>query len=232
MSDRVYLARAAAVALAIGIAVSGCASSSSDPGAFTTPAPPPSFAEYSIQPGDTLAVQFYFHPDHNVNDVLVRNDGKILLPLAGEFQAAGLTPSQLSGELAKKYSANLRDPQVSVSIKTVYQNLIWVGGEVNRPGFVQYRPGMTAIQALFDAGGPKDTAATEECVLLQRVGAQDYRSSKLDLAKVLYEGDTKSDLMLNPKDVLFVPKTGIAKADVWVDQHVIKLIPIRFGYGF
>ena len=75
-------------------------------------------------------------------------------------------------------------------------------------------------------------AATEECVLLQRVNAQDYRSSKIDLAKVLYEGDTKSDLMLNPKDVLFVPKTGIAKADVWVDQHVIKLIPIRFGYGF
>jgi len=232
MMDRRYLAGAAAVVLAIGVVVSGCASGNSNPGAFTTPAPPPSYAEYSIQPGDTLAIQFYYHPDNNLSDVLVRNDGKILLPLVGEFQASGLTPAQLSAELVKKYSANLRDPQVSVSIKSVYQNLVWVGGEVNRPGFVQYRPGMTAIQALLDAGGPKDTAATEECVLLQKAGGQDYRSSKLDLAKVLYEGDTKADLVLGPKDVLFVPKTGIAKADMWVDQHVIKLIPIRFGYGF
>src|SRR5262249_17870873 len=162
----------------IGSSLAGCASSGSQSaGAFTTPAPPPSLTEYTIQPGDTLTLQFYYHPDHNQSDVLVRNDGKILLPLVGEAPAAGLTPSQLSGDLAKKSASNLKDPAVSVAIKTVYQNLVWVGGEVNKPGFVQYRPGLTAVQALLDAGGPKDTAALDECVLLQKVGLQqEYRS--------------------------------------------------------
>ena len=233
MTKRGYVATAVGLALVIGIFLAGCASSSSDrPSAFTTPAPPPSQAEYAIQRGDTLAVHFYYHRDHNQDEVLVRNDGKILLPLGGEVDAAGLTPSQLSAEIAKRYSPPLKDPAVSVSIKSVNTYLVWVGGEVNKPGFVQYRPGLTAVQALFAAGGFKDTAAADECVLLQQVGMQDYRSSKVDLAKVLYEGDTKADPVLGPKDVLFVPKSGIAKANVWVDQHIIRLIPIRFGYGF
>ena len=233
MRTRGCMATAVGFVLGIGIVLTGCASSrDTNVGAFTTPAPPPSFNEYSIQSGDVLGVQFYYHPDHNLTEVLVRNDGMILLPLVGEVRAAGLTPVQLSAELQKKYASTLKDPVVSVSIKSVYQNLVWVGGEVFKPGFVQYRPGLTALQALMDAGGPKDTAATEECVLLQKVGGQEYRSSKLDLAKVLNEGDTKADLALGPKDVLFIPKTGIAKANVWVDQHIIKLIPIRFGYGF
>jgi len=222
---------AVGLTLAIGILLTGCASSEG-PGAFSTPAPPPSLAEYVIQPGDTLGVQFYYHPDHNQNEVLVRDDGKILLPIGGEADAAGLTPSQLSAQLAKKYSSTLKDPAVSVSIKSLNQYLVWVGGEVNKPGFVQYRPGLTAVQALFTAGGLKDTAAPEECVLLQKVGMQDYRSSRVDLAKVLYQGDVKADLILAPKDVLFIPKSGIAKANIWVDQHIIRLIPIRFGYGF
>lgn len=232
MITRGYVATAVGLALGIGIVLAGCASAPDGPTAFTTPAPPPSFNEYTIQNGDVLGIQFYYHPDHNINDVLVRNDGMILLPLVGEVRATGLTPAKLAAELTKKYTSNLKDPLVSVSIKSVYQNLVWVGGEVIKPGFVQYRPGLTAVQALMDAGGPKDTAATSECVLLQKVGGTEYRSSKLDLAKVLNEGDTKADLSLGPKDVLFVPKTGIAKADVWVDQHIIKLIPIRFGYGF
>src|SRR5262245_47007629 len=233
MMKHCYVVSAVGITLAIGLLLAGCASSGSDtPTAFTVPAPPPSQAEYAIQPGDTLTVQFYYHPDHNLTDGLVRNDATILLPLVGEADAAGLTPSQLSAQLAKKYSANLRDPQVSVAIKNVYQNLVWVGGEVFKPGFVQYRPGLTAVQALMDAGGPKDTADAEQCVLLQKGGGQDYRSSKLDLAKVIYQGDTSGDYVLGPKDVLYIPKSGIAKADVWVDQHIIKLIPIRFGYGF
>lgn len=236
MTNTGHAAAAVRCLMLSALVLTGCASSGSDASRTTTaptiPAPPPTLAEYTIQAGDTLTIQFYYHPDHNIPEVLVRNDGMILLPLVGEMTAAGRTPSELSAQLAKKYSSNLRDPQVSVSIKSVYQNLVWVGGEVNKPGFIQYRPGLTAVQALLDAGGPKDTAATEECLLLQKVGQQEYRSAKIDLAKVLNEGDTKSDPVLSPKDVLFVPKTGIAKANVWVDQHIIRLIPIRFGYGF
>ena len=229
MRNRGHAVIAIGLTLAITALLTGCATALSGPAAFVVPAPPPSQAEYTVQAGDSLQILFYYHPDHNQNDVLVRNDGKILLPLVGEVQASGLTPAQISDDVAKKYSANLKDPKVSVSVKNVYQNRVYVGGEVNKPGFVQYRPGLTALQAVLEAGGPKDTADVKETVLLQKVVETQYRSSKLDLSKVINEGDTKADLVLGPSDVLFLPKTGIAKANVWMEQYVIRMLPIRIS---
>lgn len=229
MRNRRHAVIAIGLTLSITALLTGCATAPSGPGAFVVPAPPPSQAEYIVQAGDVVQILFYYHPDHNQNDVLVRNDGKILLPLVGEVQAGGLTPAQISEEVAKKYSANLKDPKVSVSVKNVYQNRVYVGGEVNKPGFVQYRPGLTALQALLEAGGPKDTADVNETVLLQKLVENQYRSSKLDLAKVIYEGDTTADLVLGPSDVLFVPKTGIAKANLWVEQYLKNMLPFRIS---
>jgi len=40
-----------------------------------------------------------------------------------------------------------------------------------------------------------------------------------------------ADIQLGPSDVLFVPKTTIARLNQWVDQYLIKMIPVRPGIG-
>jgi protein involved in polysaccharide export with SLBB domain len=115
-----------------------------------------------------------------------------------------------------------------VSIVEVYQNLVWVGGDVRKPGFVDYRPGLTATQALAQAGGANDSAAVDTCLVLQRTGREQYRSSRLNLLKALQEGDANADPILAPQDVIFIPKTAIAKAEALVDQSIVKMIPTRF----
>jgi protein involved in polysaccharide export with SLBB domain len=106
-----------------------------------------------------------------------------------------------------------------------------VGGEVAKPGFVTYTPGLTAVQAVMQVGGWKDTADLQEVVLLQKIneGSNEYRPSKINLGKVVELGDTKADIVLGPSDVLVFPKTGIAKANVWMLQYVINMIPIRIS---
>lgn len=215
------------IALLIAALVSGC-STASGPGAFVPPAPPTPQTDYRIRAGDTLNIKFYYHPAHD-QEVVVRLDGKILFPLIGEVQAAGLSPARLGELIAQRYSSSLRNPEVSVSVKATSDNRVYIGGEVNRPGFVQYRQGLTAIQAVLEAGGPKDTAKVEDVVLLQKVGEAQYRASKINLAKVIEEGDTKSDLALGPSDVLFVPKTAIAKLNQFVEQYIIGVLPLRSG---
>ena len=219
------------MALAVGSLLAGCASSSPDPTAFLVPAPPAQSTEYLIQPGDSVDVSFYYHPDNNQQNLLVRPDGKILLPYIGEIQAGGLTTPQLSAEIEKRYAVTLRDPKVAVNVKALNVNRIFVGGEVTRPGFVTFVPGITAVQAVVQAGGWKDTADLQEVVLLQRVNetSNEYRPSKLNLAKVVEQGDTKADLVLGPSDVIVIPKSGIAKANLWMEQYVIKMIPIRIS---
>jgi protein involved in polysaccharide export with SLBB domain len=203
--------------------VGGCASS--EPGRFAAAPAPPANAEYVVQSADTLILKFYYHPDHD-QEVTVRNDGKLLLPLVGEMQAAGRTPAKLADEVAKAYSTNLRNPKVSVTVKAVSENHVYVGGEVGRPGFVQYRPGLTAIQALFEVGGPKDGGKVEEIVLLQREG-QAYRASRIDLSKAIEQGDTSGDATLGPSDVIFVPKTSVTKVAQWVKEHIVDVLPFR-----
>ncbi len=212
--------------LLVGVALLvGCASST--PVAFAPPTPTPPPGDYVVQPGDTLTVKFYYHPDHD-QDVIVRTDGKIVMPLVGDVPAAGMTPAKLAEQLTRAHSKNLRDPVVAVSVKAMNENHVFVGGEVTRPGFVQYRQGLTAIQAMLEVGGPKDTGKVEEVVLLRRVG-DSYQASKIDLARAFEEGDARDDLKLGPSDVVFVPKTGIAKLNQFVDQYIMKVIPVRPG---
>jgi polysaccharide export outer membrane protein len=219
----------------IGLALAGCSSSSPmgpGPGAFVTPAPPPQQGgEYILRAGDAIDITFYYHPENSQQNLLIRPDGKVLFALIGETQAAGLTTSQLADEIAKKSALYLREPKVSVNVRTLNQNHIFVGGEVGRPGFLNFVPGLTAVQAVVQAGGWKDTADLREVVLLQRVSenSSEYRPSKLNLALVVEEGQAKADVVLQPSDIIVVPMTGIAKANVWMRQYVVNMFPIRIS---
>ncbi len=103
--------------------LTGCASSSqpTSPSAFVMPAQPQEQSEYIIQPGDSIDISFYFHPDNNQQNLLVRPDGKVYLPLIGEVQAAGLTAPQLAEAIVKRSSVSLRDPKVAVNVRTMNQ---------------------------------------------------------------------------------------------------------------
>ena len=220
------------ILMTIATLLTGCASNEAKgPATFLMPAPPQDQKEYVLQVGDSIDVTYYYHPDNNQANLLVRPDGKVYLPLIGEVQAAGLTAPQVAEEIIKRSSGSLRDPKVGVNVRTLNPTRVFVGGEVAKPGFVTYTPGLTAVQAVMQVGGWKDTADLQEVVLLQKIneGSNEYRPSKINLGKVVELGDTKADIILGPSDVLVFPKTGIAKANVWMLQYVINMIPIRIS---
>ena len=47
--------------------------------------------QYVIKPGDKLSVKFFFNPELNEQDLIVRPDGRISLQLVQEVEAANLT---------------------------------------------------------------------------------------------------------------------------------------------
>ena len=98
-----------------------------------------------------------------------------------------------------------------------------------RPGLIAYRKGLTPLQAVADAGGFRETALVESVVLIRSAPQADrFISRTLDLEAVVDEG-ADQPLELAPRDVLYVPKTRIAQADLWVDQHVTRLFPFIRG---
>ncbi len=188
--------------------------------------------EYRMQPGDEMDIKFFFNPELN-QTVFVRPDGKISLPVVDDVQAAGLTPSELDALITQIYGQELRKPMVTVIVKTFTGRQVYVGGEVGKPGVVQLGPHMTALQAVINAGGFLETAKPEATLVIRRQGGEADAPIpiRLDLEESIDGETTLGDIPLQPFDVVYVPKSWIANANLFVKQYISDLLLFR-GWGW
>jgi protein involved in polysaccharide export with SLBB domain len=147
--------------------------------------------------------------------------------MVGPIQAAGLTPDQLAASIDKAYSNELRNPGAVVHLNNLPGRQIYVEGEVTKPGAFPLQPGMTAVQALALAGGVTDNSNPQSAVLIRRDACGQPQGTKVDLAAATKKPGTVEDVALMPRDVVVVPKSGIANADLWVKQHIRDVLPVE-----
>jgi len=199
--------------------------SPSYPAASEMRMPPSNAADaYRIKPGDVLKVEFVNHQEYT-RGVTVRPDSMITLPHLGDIRAGGLSPEQLAREASASYRSILRYPKVTVELVNSPTQVVYVGGEVKTPGMYGVVPGKSALQSIFEAGGTTPEAANLRAYLLRDQGTVEPQFVTLDL-----QGDNKNFLM-QPKDILIVPKSDIATANQFVDQYFNKLIPFSKTLG-
>jgi protein involved in polysaccharide export with SLBB domain len=184
---------------------------------------------YIIQPGDQLDIKFFYNPELN-ESVQVRPDGNISLQLVEEIRAAGLTPFQLDDLLTQRYAHELKNPVVTVIVRSFSGQRVYVGGEVNRQGLINLPPGMTALQAVFQARGFRETAEPKETIVIRKGQQKRPVPIRVDLAAALYGNGNGVNFRLQPEDVIYVPKSAIAKANKFVNQYIEQLIMFR-GIG-
>jgi protein involved in polysaccharide export with SLBB domain len=184
------------------------------------------FRTYRIQPGDQLDVSFYLSPEFN-QALTVRPDGNISMPVAGSVHAQGLTPGQLEKKLDQLYSTELRDPRATVRIDKSPSQVVYVEGQVGKPGAVPLQPGMTAIQAIAASGGMNDSAGASRVFLVRRDACGNPHGQPLKLDKVLSQKDNEEDVALLPSDIVVVPRSGVAQFDLDMKQYVRDALPIE-----
>ena len=186
--------------------------------------------DYYLQPGDNLDIKFFYNPELNEN-VTIRPDGKISLQLIEEVQAAGLTPAQLDDLLTKQYATQLKQATLTVIIKEFGGQRIYVGGEVYSPQVLTVVGKVNALQAIFNAGGFKDNAKLSSVMIVSRGPGNRPLAKKVDLKKALKGELPEEDFILKPFDMVYVPKTNLARADEFM-KHIYNFIPPRIGIGF
>ena len=168
---------AATTAICALAAVSSC---SPVPDLPPAPAQPPpttgyvsSLQPYRIQVGDVLDIRLMLNPELN-EEVAVRPDGYISTTVARNELAYGRTVPELTAALTRAYSADLRNPRISVILRSFAPTRIYVGGEVNNPGeFIDVGPTLTLSQAMARAGGLKFTTSDESKIFIIRRGPND-----------------------------------------------------------
>jgi protein involved in polysaccharide export with SLBB domain len=190
-------------------------------------APPPA-EEYRIQAGDQLDIKFFYNKDLN-EQVTVRPDGRISLQLVRSIVAAGLTPEQLIDQLTKAYGAHLKDPEVAVIVRSFSAQRVYVDGEVAKPGMIPLSGPTTVRQAISQAGGFLYTGNTTDVLLIRQGPGNRPLAMMVNMQKVLDGTDPSQDIYLKPFDVVYVPKTAITNANLWIEQYLTRMVP-RIGF--
>lgn len=220
--------RSTACALVV-LAAIGCAASKTP--YHEEPAAAGQAEEYVLQAGDVVEVKFFYSPELNER-ITIRPDGKITLQLAKEIKAAGLTPAELEAVLVEKYSRIIQQPEIAVIMREFAGQKVYVGGEVVAPKLVALNGGMTALQAILSAGGLRDSAYVKNIIIISKGPMNKPVIRTVDLSGALTGADPGEDVFLRPFDVVYVPKTFIAKANRFVEDYIKNIIPVNLNAGF
>jgi polysaccharide biosynthesis/export protein len=165
----------------------------------------PYASEYRIGPGDVLQIDVWKEPDAISPSIVVRPDGKISVPILGELQAAGLRPAELQELLSSKYSEFIRNARVTLTIREVHSQRVYLIGEVKREGPIRLQAPITVLQALAEAGGVTDYAKRKKIYVLRMV--QDKQVMlPFDYDAVVRGIKVEQNLILAPGDTVIVPR--------------------------
>jgi len=217
------------LAVLVAIACSLLASCGSKRDELPPPPPVETAGSYALQPGDRIDVKFYHNPELNEENVVVRPDGMITVQLIGDVPAAGRAPSEVSRALEEEFTGELANPKIAVIVRGLWGNRVFVGGQVKEPQAVRLRAGLTLFQAIQEAGGLEDSA-NDKVVLIRRDGAEPI-GYLVDLQPILDGDDPGQDVLLTSSDIVHVPRSGIADANLVVEQYIRNMLPVQPGFA-
>jgi polysaccharide export outer membrane protein len=181
------------------------------PAAAKPPATPPATgpsvtppADYIIGPDDVLGVLFWREKDLSVEQVTVRPDGMITLPLVNDLKAAGLTPEQLREAVMKAANRFVEDPNATIVVRQINSRRFYVTGQVGKPGTYPLLAQTTILQAIALAGGLAEYAKGNDIVLMRTEGGK-TKTFPFRYKDVIKGKKLEQNIELRPGDTLVVP---------------------------
>jgi len=204
-----HLSLLAVLAAAAGIGFPASASAGSPPAEARVAVADPAAAtgsqlDYRLQPGDIVTISVWKEKDLET-EALVRPDGGLSFPLVGDISAAGHTLRQVRDALAERLKPYIPDPVVTVAIKQIGGDHVYVLGRVNRPGEYPFSQPIDVMQALSLAGGTTPFASLNSIVILHRDSSGEQHSTRFRYAQVAHGKDLSQNVLLHSGDTVVVP---------------------------
>jgi polysaccharide export outer membrane protein len=162
--------------------------------------------EYKLGPGDVISVGVWGYEDLKNEQLVVRPDGKLSFPLAGELNVQGMTAGELTTALTTKLGNYVIDPNVTVNVAKFRTTRVYVLGEVNKPGMYELEKQHNLLDAIGMAGSYTKRAAKKEIFVIHRDNVD--KPQKVNLLNLLRKGDVSQNIALNEGDVVYLTSNG------------------------
>jgi polysaccharide export outer membrane protein len=181
--------------------VAGCKTVSYD----YTKEPDPRKHEFVIGASDLLRINVWKNAELT-GEARVRPDGTITMPLIGDVNAAGRTPTTLQKEITRRLASYIKDESsiVSVAVAEVNSYRFTVSGNVEHAGVLASKYYVTVSEAIAMAGGLNKFANPHRLVVI-RNDAGGFRRIPVDYERVASGQHPDEDIVMLTGDTLFVP---------------------------
>lgn len=158
--------------------------------------------EYIVGEGDVLHINVWKETEIS-QTVVVRPDGNISLPLVSEVAVAGLSPRQIQQLLTEKLKSILTNPQVTVSVAEVRSKMVYITGEVGKPGAYSVASPLNVLQLIARAGGLNEFANRKNIYVLR--GGDKKNRLHFNYKEVVKGKNSEQNIILQPGDTVVVP---------------------------
>jgi polysaccharide export outer membrane protein len=158
---------------------------------------------YKLRGNDKLEVKV-FKQESLSGEVLVREDGRITVPLVGDVPVVGLTPPEAAAEIAKRLAGTgyIDNPSVSVAVIETRQPSFAVVGEVRQPGSFELQPGTTVLDGVALAGGLSEFARKDRVFVIRK--GKDNQRVRFNFARLARSDGKGLRFHLEDGDVVVV----------------------------
>jgi len=185
---------------------------------------------YRLYPGDVLDVQTPSAPELN-KIVTVQPDGRISLPLLPPIMVADRSVLDAEQIVSRAYASQLVRPDVVINV-TAAPLKVFVGGEVDKPGVYDMPGDINALQAVIMAGGFKTSAKRDQVVIIRRGQGGRAMMRTADLLHGITDPSHTDAVPLRRFDVVYVPRSSVSEAGIFVQQYFRDLNPVQLGFNY
>lgn len=176
---------------------------------------------YKLQSGDEVEIRVLYNNDlSTVTRVLP--DGTISAPIVGQIGATGKTPSEVAAAIAEGLSQYIVEPKVSLLVRKLAGNYVFVMGEVKSQGAYEVLGPLTVTQAIARAGGGTNAAKLNSVLVIRRTSPDTVVGMRVNVDWLLKNRVSSKDRTVRAYDIIYVPSTFIGKVDVFLEQFFTK----------
>ena len=217
---------------------------------------PVSGVEYRTYPPDLLRITSLHVEEINRVSQRIRPDGKINLPLLGEFFVAGKTPAEIEKMLVASAKVFYEKADATIEIVGYNSQNYYIFGQVSRPGPMAWTGRDTLLDALAKAQ-PNNLAWPERIKIVRGAEPQDggrYQAANVvsryywagvhapeegrepkemtfNLMAMVEEGDLSNNIILMPNDVIYVQASPLAKVGLALQRLLFPINPAIQAVG-
>lgn len=199
---------------------------------------------YHISVGDELSLTIFAGGavEHSVQ-LQVNEKGEVNVPFLGALNAEGLTLAELQRRIYEPLAADYYvNPELNLYITDYHNYKYYITGAVNSPGLYETHTAQTLLRLLAQAGGStgnrSNTAyilrdSTEQIQKGEKVEEllSKQEPIKVDLQKLVSQGDLSQNVILQPGDVVYIPSESegnISESRIFVQGEVKR--PGEYAY--